>query len=74
MAAREPNNTHCGVVSHKKETMGFSKFNLQENCFDIQGGINTRQVVARKEHFIHTDNVPVIKCNMFVNKAKTLAQ
>ncbi len=74
IAACEPNNTHCSIASHKKETMGFSEFQLQQKCFYIQEGINSGQAVARKEPFIHPDNVPMIKCNMFVNEAKTLAQ
>jgi hypothetical protein len=50
--------SHCGVASHATRSTGSSKFVAQENVFYINGGANQERPTARKDPFVHVDDVP----------------
>ena len=50
--------SHCGVASHATRSTGSSKFVAQENAFYINGGGNQERPTARKDPFVHVDDVP----------------
>jgi hypothetical protein len=68
--------SHCGVKKHGA-TGGCSlrtKFHPQADCFYINGGSNGGKPTAKKDPFIHWQDVPVHKHNLFKNGLCTMTK
>jgi hypothetical protein len=76
MGERLPGFSHCSVKKHRA-TGGCSlqtKFHSQADCFYINGGSNRGKPTAKKDPFIHWQDVPAYKHNLFKNGLCTTAE
>jgi hypothetical protein len=65
---------HCGVAANAATTTGLLKFAVQDNAFYINGGANRDHPMARKDPFIHVDDLPPELRKPFEKKKMTSAQ
>ena len=74
VANRMEGFSHCGVATHAARGTGSSKFVAQENVFYINGGGNQDRPTARKDPFIHVDDVPARLRGTFERGLKTSSE
>ena len=70
MREKRPGSTHCGIKKHGGRASR-AKFQPQEDCFYILAGTTNGQPVAKKEPFLHWEDVPAHKRGLLKNNQKT---
>jgi hypothetical protein len=74
VANRMEGFSHCGVATHAARSTGSSKFVAQGNAFYINGGGNQDRPTARKDPFVHVDDVPARLRGTFERGLKTSSE
>jgi hypothetical protein len=76
MGERLPGFSHCGVKKHGAtgDRSLRTKFHPQADCFYINGDSNGGKPIAKKDPFIHWQDMPAHKHNLFKNGLCTMAK
>jgi hypothetical protein len=76
MGERLPGKTHCRVKRHALPEKGGMqyKFCPHADCFFIPARVSGGKPVAKKDPFLHWQDVPSHKRNTFLNAVKTSAE